>query len=162
MNDSVIIGLQADLSAPSLRVAEDISVGPCSHPACTHSFDFNNSGVLSINWIASALLRAGVKSSDNLFYALGGVSHADFSSDIVTINPTPNAPHVFSFVHNGSAANGWTFGLGWERRVADAWSIYTEYRYSRFSNVSQNYNFALQSCPGFGNCYSNSLGPVVI
>jgi opacity protein-like surface antigen len=154
---SLVVGVQADLSIPALRVRQDLQVGPCDHPACVHTFDFPGRGQFTLNWMASALLKAGFAiSADNLVYALGGASHAAFTSAIVTTIPLPNSSNSYLFTQQGFAADGWTVGLGWERRIADAWSIYSEYRLNRFASIRQQSSYALTGCVGFPVCYSNT------
>lgn len=156
-SQSFVMGLQAELLVPAVSAGQDLQVGPCNHPACIHTFNFNGRGQFTINWMASALLKAGIAtSSNNLFYALGGVSRADFASTIITTNPIMNANNQYLFSQRGYATEGWALGLGWERRIADAWSIYAEYQLNRFADFHQQSAYALGGCPGVGTCYSNT------
>jgi len=144
---SLAIGVQADVLLPAMRAEQGFTVGPCSHPACVRSFNFPGQGLLSTNWVASALVKAGFVTPDNanLLYAVGGVSYADFSANVVS-GVAFNNVFQFSFPHAGLTTNGWTAGLGWERRIADAWSLFAEYRISRFGNVDQRYSAVFGSC----------------
>jgi opacity protein-like surface antigen len=146
---SLVVGVQGDLLLPAIRADEGIFVGRCDNPACTRNFNFNNQGSLSANWVISAVAKAGWVTPDNanLLYALGGISYADFSSNVASgVALSINGPYQLSFPRVGFATSGWTAGLGWERRIADAWNIYAEYRFSRFANYDQQHLFSYTPC----------------
>jgi opacity protein-like surface antigen len=52
---------------------------------------------------------------------------------------------IFSFPRDGFTTSGWSVGLGWERRLADAWSLYAEYRFNRFA-INQRHLSAYSPC----------------
>ncbi|SEM52890.1 outer membrane beta-barrel protein [Bradyrhizobium sp. OK095] len=150
---SLLLGVQGDLLFPAVKADQKLFVGRCDHPACVSSFNFSGQGSLTANWIASATVKAGWLTPDsaNLLYVLGGFSYGDFTSHVVSgisINSFGiGGTYQFSFPRVDFAAAGWTAGLGWERRIDDAWRLYAEYRFSRFGNFDQRYAFSYAPCP---------------
>jgi outer membrane immunogenic protein len=83
------------------------------------------------------LLRAGVLLNEQtLVYGTGGWTIAQFEVRNVTENPFFQPVETF-------LANGWTAGVGIERKLDSNWSIRAEYRYTKFgtTTVSDHYSF---------------------
>lgn len=149
---SMVFGVQGDLLIPAIRADQSFAIGRCNHPACVHTYNFGDQGSLSANWVGSVTARLGWVTPDNtnLLYALGGISYGDFSSNVVSgLNlATGNAnSYQFFFPRVGFAVSGWTAGLGLERRIDEAWSLFGEYRFTRFGSIDQRHLFSYTPCP---------------
>jgi opacity protein-like surface antigen len=94
-------------------------------------------------WMASALLRAGVLLDDHtLLYGIGGWTLAQFESRNVTDNPFFQPTESF-------LSEGWTVGAGIERKLSANWSIRAEYRYTDFGNHRSQDQFNWRSSGTF-------------
>ena len=88
-----------------------------------------------MNWSASALARVGFLASDNmLVYGIGGWTIAAFAWDNIRTggfdnNMIPSATVI---------ASAPTVGGGIEFRLSPHWTLKSEYRYERFSDVGAN------------------------
>ncbi len=77
---------------------------------------------LSMNWMLSALGRLGTTVGPrDMIYALGGWSFASFRTSL----ESDDGNRTFT-------ASGPSVGLGWERQIADMWTMRAEYRYTKF------------------------------
>jgi opacity protein-like surface antigen len=79
---------------------------------------------LSQNWAVTAAARLGrLVTAHDLIYGLAGWSFANFSTSIES--DSVGADRTFN-------TSGPTVGIGWERQLADQWTIRAEYRYTHF------------------------------
>lgn len=80
---------------------------------------------LSQNWAVTAAARFGrLVTPHDLIYGIAGWSFANFSTSLEGDN-TGAEDRTFN-------TSGPTVGIGWERQLADQWSIRAEYRYTHF------------------------------
>jgi opacity protein-like surface antigen len=97
--------------------------------------------------MATALLRAGILLNDEtLLYGGGGWTLAHVEARNLTDNPFFQPVETF-------LADGWTAGVGVERKLASNWSIRAEYRYTNFGTARTNDHFVFQSSAGGTQTY---------
>ncbi|MBD9375095.1 porin family protein [Rhizobium sp. ARZ01] len=87
-----------------------------------------------IDWAASARVRAGVTTSDVLFYVTGGYALANVDVRAYS-NPTITAPGEMD-VSGGGTKGGWVAGGGVEWRFKPNWSVGLEYLHYDFGTVT--------------------------
>lgn len=87
-----------------------------------------------LDWMASARVRAGVATSDVLFYATGGVALAGIDVRAFDIQTAPTGGMMD--VSGGGTESGWVAGAGIEWRIQPNWSIGLEYLHYDFGSVT--------------------------
>jgi outer membrane immunogenic protein len=108
---------------------------------------------LNLNFMVSALGRVGylIDPHDQI-YGLAGWTFAGFST-----TATPFGGGGLVFDSSSFGVNGVTVGAGWERQIADQWTLRAEYRYTKFQNVTLSSSFSTVS--GSGGQASTTLSP---
>ena len=110
------VQLEGTLARFNERLARTSTEG--SAPTLTSSSQFDT---LSQNWAVTAAARLGrLVTAHDLIYGLAGWSFANFST---TLDST--GAGTFN-------TSGPTVGIGWERQLADQWTMRAEYRYTHF------------------------------
>jgi len=156
----VVIGAEADLSAPSFQTLEGISIGGTS---------YFTSPVLGPEAYSETMLyfgsvrgRVGYAPGNWLFYATGGFAWAYDQMTLTQLSTgTTDMPFLWRL--------GWTAGLGVEIPVAQHWTAKFEYMYSdlgrkteALQNVGQNgiSDFTLQTLrAGLNYQFDNDATP---
>jgi outer membrane immunogenic protein len=106
-------------------------------------------GQLNLNFMVSALARVGyLVDPRNQIYGLAGWTFAGFNTTVVPFAAFTPLAQSFAFLSSSFGANGVTVGAGWEHQIADQWTWRTEYRYTRFQNVTLN-AFTTNQSPAF-------------
>lgn len=89
---------------------------------------FTNIDTINLNFMTSVLARFGyLLTPRDLVYGIIGWTYGGFDTTLGAASG--NLDPAFG-------AHGLTLGAGWERRLADFWSLRLEYRYTRFENVT--------------------------
>lgn len=101
------------------------------------------------NWQVSLRPRIGYAREKSLFYVSAGPALTGFKYNF-TFTDT-NGPE-FSSIRENKVKLGWTFGLGYEHKFLDGWSLKAEYLYSDFRSIIDE-SSSLRTVPadGFDN-----------
>jgi outer membrane immunogenic protein len=139
---NVVVGAQLEATAANLNFSstgtKQYTYFDGNGPTGQTATDDFRPQVVS-QWMATALLRAGVLLNDHtLVYGIGGWTLAQFEARNVTDNPFYQPVETF-------LANGWTAGTGIERKLDSNWSVRAEYRYTSFGTARTDDHFTFQS-----------------
>ena len=104
----------------------------------------------TVNWLASVRGRLGYARGSGLLYFTSGVAWEGISHDATVTAET--APGVYGVATAGSSAStkcGFVLGCGYERLIAEHWTVRGEYLFYDF-NQGDSYSlpFSSSSVPG--------------
>jgi len=144
LGNNVILGAQVEGGVSNIRVnlhgsgtdrsVETESFNPGTTTTSTEVTNFSENDFLDNKWMVSVLGRGGVLVTPNDYlYALGGYTYGRFEFG------------------QSFGLNGATIGAGWERQLADGWTIRAEGRYTKFESKTLNSPFSSSSTTTFNN-----------
>lgn len=113
------VGLEADLQTADISGSTKISSGPLTYAASA-----------SLDWFATARVRAGFATNAMLVYVTGGVAFGGMDYD-ATIKTGNGSVHL-----SDDMRVGYVLGAGVEFALRSNWSLKLEYQYLNFGDHS--------------------------
>jgi len=132
-------GVQGEVSLGRIfnrfdQTGQNVQTILITNPPGITNVTFTSTNSLDLNFMVSALARAGyLVDPRNQIYGLAGWTFAGFDTTLTIIRDSNGIPVFFG---SSFGANGVTVGAGWERQIAEQWTLRAEYRYTKFENIT--------------------------
>ncbi|MEH0021825.1 MAG: outer membrane beta-barrel protein [Desulfobacter sp.] len=141
--DHFVFGIEADVSMADFE--EEYSTGDISYTSLP-TRDFSITTRVKSDWAASLRLRLGYAWKDSLFFASAGPSWTRFDYRFIFTDGLPESADV----DKDEVTQGWTAGVGYEKKLGKAWSMRTEWLYAYYGDIIDTDSFlSTNSADGF-------------
>jgi outer membrane immunogenic protein len=149
---NVVLGLETDVSIPSVRAHQDIATAVPGLSGSTGTFDAD------VLWFGTTRARLGVLVDPRLLaYATGGVAYGSVRRQFSFGFPSGAPIEQTSSDHTGMSW-GWAAGAGIEWAVADRLTVRGEYQFVRLQGNSSMTNNTGGACSTIVACNFNVNG----
>jgi outer membrane immunogenic protein len=148
--ENVVYGLETDLSLANY--SNEYNSGNIFYDTMPTK-TFNVHTKLSHDWIINLQPKIGYAYNSSLFYAVGGLSLAQFKYEF---DKTDNAFNAAIHQDSNKFKIGFNVGVGIEHQISKDWTLSLEYLYTKFNNVAKE-NGTLHATGGLTANYDNSV-----